>query len=90
MNKLERAGLCLWMLFAMFCVGYLAGRTIDQASEIDGLRARVRASELMYHEWRGELETLREIGVEVVVHDDMSRYQIEYVQAYLEHQQKGD
>jgi hypothetical protein len=61
-------------LVAIMVLCFLAGAAFaiyktDYRAEVEGLRERVRETELTMWQWRGELDALQKIGVEVKVVD---------------------
>jgi len=61
-------------LIAIMCLCFLAGAAwslyhSDYRDEVEGLRQRVRETELTMWQWRGELDALQRIGIDIRVTD---------------------
>ena len=68
-------------LVLCFLAGFLLG-TFNHSREIEMLRQRTRRNEILFWEWRAELEALKKIGIEVTIHDRASDYALEYIRVH--------
>ena len=80
MYKVEYAGLCVLVAGVFMCAGFACGAWLcDYRAEMESLRHRVSENEIRMYQWKGRLDALYEVRVEIHVVDTSQIVTVEYV-----------